>query len=331
MPKKIIMTQVRCWCGTLNSVPEDFDGYTWLSQLVESKKAKYAVGQVEVGNETGTRHLQFYIQLGRSQRINWLKANISKEAHWEAAKGTAAQCRAYCMKEDTRADGPWEVGEWATQGQTRGLSQAVALLQEGKGLREVAAEFPEVYVRHSRGLRDWVNIMSSTGPRRLLEDGPEVWVFWGPSGTGKSRRAFEKWPDAYAKLNSDKFWDGYHGQDTVIFDDFKGSSMKLHDFQRVIDRYPLDVEVKGGTVCMSASRYVFTSNKHPSEWYSAEADPEGTVMRRINEFCADRGRLIHFVGAPGAATQSEAAPEAADLAYEPVYAGDWLNAFHSVQ
>ena len=70
--------------------------------------------------------------------------------------------------------------------------------------------------------------------------------------------------------------------------------MRLHDFQLIVDRYPVKVETKGSTVELSATRLVFTSNKHPSEWYSGDADPEGTVMRRINEFCADRGRLIHF-------------------------------------
>ena len=61
--------------------------------------------------------------------------------------------------------------------------------------------------------------------------------------------------------------------------------MKLHEFQMVIDWYPMPVEVKGAYIDLSATRYVFTSNKHPSEWYSAEADPDRTVMRRITEFC----------------------------------------------
>ena len=94
----------------------------------------------------------------------------------------------------------------------------------------------------------------------------------------------------------DKWWDGYHGEETVIFDGLKGSSMRLHDFQLIVDRYPVKVETKGSTVELSATTLVFTSNKHPSEWYSGDADPEGTVMRRINEFCADRGRLIHLGG-----------------------------------
>ena len=62
----------------------------------------------------------------------------------------------------------------------------------------------------------------------------------------------------------------------------------------VIDRYPMQVEIKGAFVDLSATRYVFTSNKHPREWYSREADPDGTVMRRITEFCEEHGRLIHF-------------------------------------
>ena len=63
-------------------------------------------------------------------------------------------------------------------------------------------------------------------------------------------------------------------EETVIFDDFKGSSMRLHDFQLIVDRYPVKVETKGSTVELSATRLVFTSNKHPSEWYSGDADPE---------------------------------------------------------
>ena len=64
-------------------------------------------------------------------------------------------------------------------------------------------------------------------------------------------------------MTNDKWWDGYHGEKTVIFDDFKGSSMRLHDFQLIVDRYPVKVETKGSTVELSATRLVFTSNKHP--------------------------------------------------------------------
>lgn len=182
------------------------------------------------------------------------------------------------------------------QGRRSDLEKAAEMLDDGYSLREVAGECKAVFIRYHRGLKAYQDLILSGGPRDLMKDGPEVWVFWGPTGTGKSHRAFTSWPGAYRKITSDKWWDGYKGQETVIFDDFKGSSLKLHDFQLVIDKYPLDVEVKGGLIPLSAKRYVFTSNKHPKDWYSETADPDGSVMRRINEFCAKHGRLIHMLG-----------------------------------
>lgn len=177
------------------------------------------------------------------------------------------------------------------------LAMAAQAIREGKEMKEVATEFPEAFIKYSKGMMAYQTLMKSRGKRQCPPDGPEVWVFWGPTGTGKSRRAFSEWSDAYRKMTNDKWWDGYRGEETVIFDDFKGSSMRLHDFQLIVDRYPVKVETKGSTVELSATRLVFTSNRHPSEWYSGDADPEGTVMRCIDEFCARRGRLIHFVGA----------------------------------
>ena len=73
------MTQARCWCGTLNSVEAGFNGQQWLEQ--KKDKIKYGIGQLEQGHETEHWHFQFYIQLHRSQRLNWLKQNIDSQAH----------------------------------------------------------------------------------------------------------------------------------------------------------------------------------------------------------------------------------------------------------
>ena len=40
--------------------------------------------------------------------------------------------------------------------------------------------------------------------------------------------------------------DGYSGQETVVLDDFKDYAMPLVELQRLLDWYPLWVEVKGG-------------------------------------------------------------------------------------
>lgn len=280
------------WCGTLQLEDETFDGQTFLQKLFDDKIITYGVGQVERGSHL---HFQFYLSLSKRSVLKTMK-KINGSAHWEVARGSPKQNKAYCTKEDTRVSGPWEVGEPIGQGHRSDLDVAGDMIADGTPVRDVADTFRALYIRYNRGFHALERTLKEKGDRKFGPEGPEVWIFWGPAGTGKSRKAFETWPDAYVKMTADKWWDGYEGQDTVIFDDFKGSSMRLHDFQRVIDRYPTRVEFKGGSITLSATRYVFTSNKHPSEWYSADADPHGTVMRRVNEFCVDRGRLFHCLG-----------------------------------
>ena len=74
-------------------------------------------------------------------------------------------------------------------------------------------------------------------------------------------------------------------------DDFKDYAMPLVELQRLLDWYPLWVEVKGGSVPMMAKRYVLTSNTSPDDWY-IRADPHRTVRRRISDFAERFGRLI---------------------------------------
>jgi len=286
----------RNWCGTLQLADETLDVETWFNRLFNDGIVKFATGQIERGHETEHAHLQFYIQCSKRLSLNQVKKMVNDKAHWEIARGTAQQCIDYCTKEDTRVVGPWAIGEASTPGQRNDINHAADLVLQGNSMKEVAGECPAVYIKYHRGLHAFRNLMLYSTPRDLKDAGPEVWIFWGDSGAGKTKRAFETWPDAYVKLTNSKWWDGYEGQDTVIFDDFKGSSLSLHDFQRVIDRYPMRVETKGGSVELQAKRYVFTSNRHPSEWYSEEADPHKTVMRRVAEFCQDHGRLIHCLG-----------------------------------
>ncbi len=281
----------KCWCGTLQLDDELFDGNGWLQSLLDEKLICYGVGQIECGSHA---HFQFYLILSDPHILSWLKKRISGAAHWEKARGSPLQNKAYCTKEDTRVGGPWEVGVMKWQGYRSDLEAVAEMVNEKCSIKEIANSFPNTFMRYHRGI-DALKRALNTEPRKIGPEGPEVWIFWGDPGTGKTRTAFERWPDAYVKPNNGKWWDGYDGQETVIFDDFKGSAMSLHDFQRVIDRYPLQMEVKGGYVNVNATRYVFTSNHPPAEWYSEEADRYGTVARRVKEFCADHGRLRHMV------------------------------------
>lgn len=278
------------WCGTRQLDDEDFDVESWFEDLVASGKVRYVVGQIERGSHL---HLQMYVQLPKKKTLNWLSREIFQHMHWAVARGNAKQNRTYCTKPETRVRGPWEKGEIVQQGQREGLERAIEMVKAGASINEIADEQSLIWVHHGRGLMDLRKQLGLEADRRTFgPEGPEVWCLWGPSGTGKSRWVNKTWPDAFWKIPNEKWWDGYTGQETVILDDFKDGDMRLSDLQRLIDWYPLWVEVKGGTIPMMAKRYVFTCNSHPSEWYR-KADPHRTILRRFTEFAENYGRLIH--------------------------------------
>jgi len=91
--------------------------------------------------------------------------------------------------------------------------------------------------------------------------------FWGPTGTGKSHRAWEEaGPDAYPKSARSKFWDGYRGQENVVLDEFRGA-IDIGYLLTWLDRYPVSVEIKGSSMPLQATRFWICSNLRPEMLY----------------------------------------------------------------
>jgi len=105
-----------------------------------------------------------------------------------------------------------------------------------------------------------------TAPKRNLEDPPTVIVLCGTTGTGKSYWAKEHYPHAYWK-DKNQWFDNYQGESEVIIDEFYGW-LPFDLTLRICDKYPLQVEVKGGSVQFQADTIIFTTNKDPKEWWA---------------------------------------------------------------
>lgn len=94
-------------------------------------------------------------------------------------------------------------------------------------------------------------------------------VLWGPPGSGKSSRARTLAPTAYwlSRGNGGSVWfDGYEAHAQIVIDEFYGWISR--DFmQRLSDRYPLTLQIKGEARQCRASLLVITSNKHPAKWW----------------------------------------------------------------
>jgi len=140
-----------------------------------------------------------------------------------------------------------------------------------------------VRVRHYGTLR---RIQSDFTEPAAMER--EVTVYWGKTGCNKSRRAWaEAGLDAYPKDPSTKWWCGYRDHQHVVIDEFRGD-IGISKILRWFDRYPVVVEVKGGSVVFKATKIWITSNLNPENWYThLDDDTKAALFRRLK-------KIIHF-------------------------------------
>lgn len=253
----------RSWVFTINN-PES-------NEVPQVFNAKYCVWQREQG-ENGTQHLQGYCQFDNSCRLAALK-KLCPSAHWEKRRGTHEEAVAYCSKEDTRIEGPFSYGLPSTQGKRTDLDIVADVVKAGGTLEEVARLHSATFVKFFRGLTALKCTL--TPPRNHFT---ESIVYYGATGTGKSHRAFTGYPDAYW-LPQGKWFDNYSGQETVVIDEFYGW-LPYSFLLRLLDKYPLLVETKGGHVQFVAKLVLFTSNTPPWEWYSSKCE-QGPLKRRL--------------------------------------------------
>lgn len=107
-------------------------------------------------------------------------------------------------------------------------------------------------------------------------------VYYGPTGTGKSRRAWEEAGiSAYPKDPRTKFWDGYQNHEHVVIDEFRGA-IDISHMLRWTDCYPVLVEIKGSSVVFKARKIWITSNLAPEQWYPGlDSDTLAALRRRL--------------------------------------------------
>nr|QOR29567.1 replication associated protein [Bat associated circovirus] len=256
----------RNFCFTLNNYSEGD-----IASLPSLKYSYICYGK-EIG-ESGTPHLQGYIEFDNPKRLTTLK-KINNKIHWETRKGTQMQAIQYCQK-----DGSFiEDGKKKHQGQRNDLIKLKQRLQEGITMKEVTNEFngvqayrmAEIWFRYNEPKRNWK---------------PKVTWIYGESGSGKTKLAETLLSENYYAKPQNKWWDGYDGDTDVLIDDFRSTQMELATLCRVLDRYRCLVEVKGGHRQLLAKNIVITSIIHPSvayKFFETDEEPIKQLLRRID-------------------------------------------------
>lgn len=270
---------------------------------VDRPEINYITGQWErsegAEDKLGKLHLQFFVEFRDKVRIPQAREylrSISGESYkgWlEPARSTAAL--EYCRKDRSRLGNIYEFGvRGGRNGKNSKLNEVFSFIQNGGTVLEASTRWPDIFSRNVNAIRHWGSFYDK--PRDSTKE-IIVEIYWGITGSGKSYKAYSENPDAYRKM-SGKYWDGYKGQDTVIVEDFRpphpddwktmGESREVSIVQwlRILDKYPFQIEYKGGSCQLRATKFIFTSNFSPDNWFEGELQ-QSAFRRRVS-------RILYF-------------------------------------
>ena len=159
----------------------------------------------------------------------------------------------------------------------RTLEIVQQMLADGARDKEIIDTFP---VWYSRNYRLVERLRVELAPARQIGNNTQPSIYWlhGASGQHKSRIAHAVAPmRMYKKATNNLWWCGYNGQPLVCFEELRKRSFD-GDFAlllRYTDRYPYQVEVKGGRVWLGVQVIIITSSLSPTEmWGTIGRGPE---------------------------------------------------------
>lgn len=275
--------QGKHWCFTLNNyVEDDVAHLNGLGDALQLNNIHGLVYGFEVG-DSGTKHLQGFISMCKRVTLHALKGLISNRIHGEQARDPP-KAWDYCKKDGQyREFGKRPVGK----GRRTDLQSVQLAIQGGSSYQDIQDQFFRAFCQYPKAIKTYVERYQE---KRTWQ--PEVIVHWGKTGTGKTRSVYDQSMEAQQDLYwfpGNNWFDGYTGQQWVIFDDFDCSEFKLTYLLKLLDRYPMRVPVKGDFVQWVPRKIFITSNKNPrTEWYAnAHDEHRQALLRRITS-------IIHF-------------------------------------
>ncbi len=275
------MTRYRPWCFTINN-PTD-DELTTLHGEAILKQCSHLVWQVEQGT-SATPHVQGYIRWINGVSLATCRRRISVRGHFEKARGKPSTQLEYCTKDEGRISQGIVHGDFSvSQGSRTDLSDAIEL----GTCTAIAHKYPRVFVKYHRGLKALFWQLSLKEAQSTLRKDIHVTVLWGDTGFGKTRHVWEKEAATglYILTSDDKktWWNGYNGESAILIDDFTGS-MNFSALLRLLDMYPVRLDIKHGHTYARFNRVYITSNREPCMWYPNIGERgQAALKRRIHK------------------------------------------------
>lgn len=258
--------------------------------LTKYEEIRYLIVQVEVCPETRREHLQGYVEWQRPVRGSRLRTVTEDPGvFFRPRRDTRDAARDYCRKDDTRLWGPYEYGTWlpdtragTPSGHRSDLRHIREAVESGHTEYQIARDHFSDWCRHHRAIHRYRMLLH--GADHSLREVRTILIA-GPTGSGKSYRAWEMCPGAYRMVGPNApggaIWlDFYEGEPDIILEDFDGW-IPYRLLLTMLDPYPLRLQAKGSTVIARWTRVLITSCVPIDSWYPARHITE--LSRRITE------------------------------------------------
>lgn len=279
------------WFGAAG---EDGGPYTPRSmELIDWKEpdrellVKYMAWGNEVCPTTEKEHAQMFICF--KAKTDWDKAKeiIQKwmpTAHVEPMVGSLKQNELYCSK----AGDYTEWGEKPKQGARLDIKKYTDQIRSGETtVNKILEAEPEVVQRMGKVLVMTEAQVMRRKYRTWMTEG--IW-YWGPTGCGKSHKAYETFlelgPDKCYMWSEDSgWWDQLTpDHECIIIDEFRGE-IKFNLLLRILDKWPLYLKGRYGAGCsLMAKKVIITSALPPERVYANMTDQEDRIdqlLRRL--------------------------------------------------
>jgi hypothetical protein len=227
----------------------------------------YSIVGFEGQAEGCTPHLQGYVYFKNARTKKGVIRKFPRRAHIEIALGTAEQNMIYCSKEGEFN----EFGIMPRQGDRTDLQLFKDTIITGGSEKEIIDDYTACFAKYDRFYQRCRNLCLKEIAQKLGP--PEVMVIIGPPGCGKTRLVYDNHDinDIYKLEVGDGssgsvFWNGYNGEPVILIDDFH-NNLKLDYMLRLLDRYPMTLNTKGGHTWKCAKKIYITSNIELDKWY----------------------------------------------------------------
>lgn len=242
---------------------------TCYQKLIDAGDFQFIAYGLETCPTTKKKHHQAFCYTKNPRSTK--KMNLCKmgklfgevQCHVEPMYGNFGQNEEYCSKESDLS----KFGVEPVQGARGDLIEIKTMVMEDKlTADELALMDPYTFHMYGRTVERIQTIRLRQRFRTEMTAG--IWIT-GPSSAGKSHMAFEGYsPDTHFLKNlEDKWWDGYNGQETVIFNEFRGQ-VSFNELLTLVDKWPHTVPQRGKEpVPFLAKKLIVTSVKEPQEIY----------------------------------------------------------------